>query len=316
MKKIFSAKIFVIALFTYLFTFIVFVIAAMGDPGGSFLDMPLVVGLIVAIRYGFPVIVIITIVYILVKVRPKTLLIGYLILTVGVFGVVYGAIQLRNLSNMNDFYKRQAEKSSYFESTIFPEIEKMYPEAELGLSEGILPAAILTGYTYDTLPDFEEEREKWDALKHNPVLMNQKYNFCIEYYCKNMDKSFANFRLSDNKDDYDWYFKTYGMSEECDNKVISKLKEYIGDKYPSYTINNEDDKIVVSTNMRITNEEEPAEAEYWQNFFTEKAVNIQLFDIKILYHKAGEYNKTKIYDPFFVDKERWSESDSDHISYY
>ena len=316
MKKIFSARIFAIALITYLLTFVVFVVGAVTDKGGSFLDMPVVVGFLIAVLYGFPVIVLLTCIYILIKVRPMTLIIGYLILTVGVYGIVYGAIQLNNLSSMRQFQASQAEQSAYFESTIFPEIKKLFPKAEMGVGEGNLPAVKFVGYTYENLPDFDKEKEKLDEFKYNPVLQNQKYNFYILYFCENMEDNFANYRLT-YVNDYGWHFKPYAMSNECNNQVIAYLKEYIGDKYVAYKITHEDDKIVVSTNNEISSDEEPAEAEYWQNFFVEKNVNIQLFDIKILYSKAGSNTVTRIYDPFFVEKERWSESDyPDHISYY
>lgn len=99
MKKVFSKRVLVIAGITWALTGLAFLIGYISHSEGGFIDFgPAGWGYMLSFA-AFPFIIIGSIIYIAIKLKPKVMLsiIGYLILTVNVVFVLYGLMILSKL---------------------------------------------------------------------------------------------------------------------------------------------------------------------------------------------------------------------------
>lgn len=89
MKNIFSKKIFIITGITYLVIAIAYAFGYATHRGGSIIDLgPAFSGIALAMITS-PIIIFINCIYILIKMKPKILIFGYLILNIVILGCAY-----------------------------------------------------------------------------------------------------------------------------------------------------------------------------------------------------------------------------------
>lgn len=91
MKKIFSKKVLVIAIITWVLTVLAYLIGYISHSGGGFVDFGRAASGYLLSFFVFPFIIIGSIIYIIIKLKPNIMpsIIGYLILTVGVVLVAF-----------------------------------------------------------------------------------------------------------------------------------------------------------------------------------------------------------------------------------
>ena len=246
---------------------------------------------------------------------PKLLMILSLILAAAIFGSTCGMAN-RDALEKEQWNAEQDQLRENFINTLRTLFAELYPDGEFVQDpyQPILHSVNLYGFTYDNQPDFDYERERLMLLKQNPIFIDRGYDFSVDFYFEGADLPFVSFhfRSMDNNDD--WHFNAGGMTEDAFNQVIEKMNEYIADRYSDYSISIKDGSmIVVAVNEVIDREEEPNEAEFWQNFMEMNDINRDLVQITVLFHMPDERLLARALN---VDRSKVCNWIDSYLSYY
>jgi hypothetical protein len=171
--------------------------------------------------------------FIILVLKSKYILIGYLILTIGgcilIIGAVFGPDRLSDY-----IYDRRERRQiiAHINDTIAPIIKNIYPNAQFSASVIPTDTALvrLGGYVYQNQPDFDNELAIWRELMQNHIVQNFRYRISIEYRFKNTRRSFASMpELEDGSSIYyqmNLIFQFFGDFFDIDPDVYSRAIRY------------------------------------------------------------------------------------------
>ena len=305
MKKLFSKKTLSVVAITYILLVIVYFIGYnLPSSGGSsgIINLGPEFGAMVLTIIAFPIIIVGSLIYIGIKVRPiKYAIIGYLLLTVGVVAIfnvsdgIYANYQ-RNIG-IEEAEKRLSEEEKIIKNAIGSDILHVYPNAEFEyVLSGEATVVKLGGYKYQNQPNFDEEISRWKELKEKPAIKNYKNRIMVQYYFENTEKFFARIHISD----FTLYYSSLGMSEEGLVLLKSIMQTYLKEYYNSYDINY-DYGFKVTIYKKLNSSDEKEAAKIWQNFIEINNINKEIVDITVTYNEPNTYN-SRYYD---VRQESW-----------
>jgi len=300
MRNIFSKRTFVIAGITYFLIAVAYLIGLTVKMGNGFLALPRRVDATMLALLVTPFVVGLSIVYILVWIKSRHVLIGYLILTVVVSGVAGGTVFTIN-KLLNSVHDRQtAEKTQqqidYVYGTIAPVILDKYPNAQFKMDQfGVV--VNLDGYKYQAQPNPNDEIAKCIEMKQNPIFSNYPYNIRIDYYFENTNDNFASLFF----DDYSFNYYCLGMSKEALEQLAAVLQEYLKNYHSDFIIES-DYSISVSINQPLQSDDEAAETKLWHEFVRINDINTELVEITVAYRHPDNPSSARQYN---VRQDRW-----------
>ena len=283
---------------TYVILLIAFVIGY-NLPQKSFIAIPVLGGVITTVMV-LPFVTVAGSLFIVYVLKSKNTLIGYLILAIGSYILVYGAVFA--VGKMSDYVriKRHSEErqkqNDYINSTIASVIKNIYPNAQFEMDRDTV-AVNLGDYLYQDQPDFNDEIQKWKEIRLDSVFDNFPYGIRIEYHFENTKSNFASIHL----DDFSLYYYPLGMSKEGLELLTPILHEYIGKRHINFEIDT-DYSFTISIYKVLQSNEEPAEAEFWQEFIKINNINVELVKITVAYRNPEKTSNARYYE---VHQDRW-----------
>ena len=300
MQLLFSKSALLIAGITYLIVIIVFAIGWFIPAGGGFLSFPRKsVATALAVLALIPVIIV-SVLYIILYIKSSHVLIGYLVLTVGIIGVVGGTVFAieRITTAIQD--RRMAEitkqQNVYINSTIAPVIKKAYPNAQFFVDRfGVVVR--LGGYDYENQPIFDDEIMKWKAIKQDQVFDNYPYSIRVAYHFENTEDNFAGIHLSD----FTLFYNKLGMSKAGIIYLTPIFQGHLNNYYSGFTIESTY-YFSISIDKTLHSDEEPIEARLWQEFASINNINTELVGITVAYRHPDNPSNVRYYE---VCQDRW-----------
>ena len=283
---------------TYVILLIAFVIGY-NLPQKSFIAIPALGGVIATVIV-LPFVTIAGSLFIVYALKSKNTLIGYLILAIGSYILVYGAVfAVEKMSDHVRIRRRSEERqkqNDYINNTIAQVIKISYPSAQFEMDRDTV-VVNLGDYSYQDQPDFNDEIQKWKEIRQDSVFDGFPYGIRIEYYFKNTKSNFASIHL----DDFSMYYYPLGMSKEGLELLTPILHEYIGKRHINFEIDS-DYSFIITIYKVLQSNEEPAEAEFWQEFIKINNINIELVEIKVAYRNPEKTSFARYYE---VRQDRW-----------
>jgi hypothetical protein len=294
MKLIFSKNAFIIAGITYLIIIAAYVIGVLLPTGNGFLALSRKNTAIMLTVLVSPFVVGISILSIIVCLKSKYVVIGYLILTIGVSGIAGGTIFAISKLINNSHNRQAAEKiklqNDYVDDTIAAIIKNIYPNAQFNVDQfGV--EVILNGYKYQNLPDSDNEISKWKNIKQSFNFDDYPYSIRVDYYFENTNDRFASLHLSD----FSYNYYCTGMSKEGLEYLTPILHRFLSNHYDDFSIES-GYSFNVKINKKLHSNDEPAEAVSWQEFVSTNGINTELVEIIVAYSQSENPPDIRYYE--------------------
>ena len=312
LKKIFSKRIFKIALVTYILVALAFFIGYVTYSGGSFVSFgPSFSGMALSFL-ATPFILIGSIIYIIAKKQTIAYaLIGYLILTVGVGGVSISSViarerreEVARVQQWQEWQITTRQAVEFVENAIGDDVWKVYPYAEFyvqylgGYGDNIRWNVFikLGGFRFEYQLDFDEEISNWREIVQSASFRNFPHRISVRYYFEDTRNHFASISLSSLTLSY----SPLGMSEDGFVYLTLILEDYLSRFHDDFSI-WADWQLWVEIYTELSYEDEASEEEMWQNFVELHNVNTELVQITALYRLCYVF-AGRTYD---VGRHRW-----------
>ncbi len=148
----------------------------------------------------------------------------------------------------------------------------------------------LRGYTFDSMPDIDNDMSNWKTIMSTDALKKYKNPFAIYYFFGNSHRPFATF----NTNDYIVEYSYDGLSIDMVQNINSDIEKYISNIYDSYSVNIRTYKTVkyeesayapyVIINKKISSSSLQSEEEIWKRFINQYNLDTRFVDLIVYYY--------------------------------